>query len=365
VLDEGVRIEHSPVVSSIWATDETGWHLLAPSGFQNEQALHSLVEQTPELLPLAGTPELIVLGSEVPLGGGFADLLAVEPSGRLVLLEVKLASNAEARRAVVAQILAYAAFLKGTASEVLEQQILRTHLRERGFDSIAAAVSSQDQQGSFDTDAFAAGLADSLAAGRFRLVLVLDDAPTELIRLVGYLESVAPELVIDLVTLSAYDVNGSQVLVPQRLDAERPDRAPASKPPSPTKQGYLISPEEFETSIAEAREDQQAPLRRMYTWARNLEAEGLIRLLAYRGSTGRTTLLPYVPSDEAGLITVWNDGNFYISLWRSVLERHAPESIARIEQLIAPTPLGRGNTVKNVSDDLLTALTEAYREAAA
>lgn len=41
-------------------------------------------------------------GSEVRLGSGYADLLAVETGGRPVLIEVKLAYNAEARRAGVA-----------------------------------------------------------------------------------------------------------------------------------------------------------------------------------------------------------------------------------------------------------------------
>jgi hypothetical protein len=44
------------------------------------------------------------VGREVPLGGGYADLLAVEASGRLGMIEVKLARNSEARRAVVAQV---------------------------------------------------------------------------------------------------------------------------------------------------------------------------------------------------------------------------------------------------------------------
>ena len=48
---------------------------------------------------------MVVVGKEVALGNGYADLLAVEPSGRLVVVEIKLARNAEARRAVVAQVL--------------------------------------------------------------------------------------------------------------------------------------------------------------------------------------------------------------------------------------------------------------------
>jgi hypothetical protein len=353
-------------MTSIWASEGDKWRLLAPVGFPDEKALHSLVEQSPELLPLAGAPRLVVLGREVPLGGGFADLLAVEPSGRLVVIEVKLASNAEARRAVIAQILAYAAFLRGTAPEVLEDEILRTNLQRIGYQSIADAVEQQDPEGSFDADTFRLGLADSLTAGRFRLVLVLDDAPTELVRLVGYLESVASELVIDLIAVGAYEVDGSRVLVPQRIDAERPTLSQALTPPPPVRQGHLIPPEEFAEGIQKASSDARLMLERMYEWARALERQGLVRLLAYKGASGRTTLLPYVPSDEAGLITVWNERTFSsLSFWRSVFERHAPRSIERIEQLIAPARLGQGNTVRTVDDELLAALTAAYEEAAA
>ena len=85
-------------------------HLLSPTGFPNEGTLHTLVEQASHLLPLAGTPRLIVLGREVQLGSGRADLFAIEPSGCFAIIEIKLASNAEARRAVIAQVLAYAAY---------------------------------------------------------------------------------------------------------------------------------------------------------------------------------------------------------------------------------------------------------------
>ena len=90
----------------------------------------------------------------------------------------------------------------------------------------------------------------------------------------------------------------------------------------------------------------------------------MIRLLAYRGRTGRTTLLPYLLNDDAGLVTIWNDGGFSISLWRSVFERRAPMSIDRVEQLIAPLKIGQGNTVREASEELLDAFADAYREAA-
>ena len=118
-------------MTAIWQNDGTGWRLLAPTGFPDEQTLHDLVEGTPQILPLAAFPRLVVVGKEVALGNGYADLLAIESSGRLVLVEIKLPRNAEARRAVVAQILTYAAHLKGQSPEKVERDILGRHFHER------------------------------------------------------------------------------------------------------------------------------------------------------------------------------------------------------------------------------------------
>lgn len=65
--------------------------------FQASKTLHDLVEEAPQILPLAGDPRLVVLGKEVLLGNGYADLVAVEPSGRLVIVEIKPSRNAKTR----------------------------------------------------------------------------------------------------------------------------------------------------------------------------------------------------------------------------------------------------------------------------
>jgi hypothetical protein len=356
-------------VTSIWVQDSERWKLLAPVGFPDEAALHQLIESAPELLPLAGAPRLVVLGREVQLGGGYADLLAVEHWGRLTLVEVKLARNAEARRAVVAQILAYAAYLRGISLHTLQEELLSSQLGMRGHTTISALVESEtDQEGSFNTDGFEEALQGTLRDGRFRLVLVLDDAPAELIRLVGYLESIAPELVIDLITVSAYDIEGKRALVPQRVDPGHEESAPllATPPPrtEPAKKGHRISVEDFERSIDGASAEHQAQLRRMLVWARDLEHEGRVRLFAFRGTTGRTTLLPYLINEDVGLITVWNDSYFYVTPWRSVFERRAPRTLEQLEHLEPPVRIGNGNTIREISDELLRELAAAYREAA-
>ena len=54
----------------------------------------------------------------------------------------------------------------------------------------------------------------------------------------------------------------------------------------------------------------------------------------------------------------------YLQFWRSVIERRASSSLPRIEQLAAPAKVGQSTTTRTVSEDLLSALTAAYREAA-
>ena len=126
----------------------------SPQPFQDESTLHRLIHENPRLLPLAGSPRLTVLGSEILLGTGYADILAVESSGRPAIIEVKLASNSEARRAIVSQVLAYAAFLQGFDVESLERGPLSRPLEDAGYSSILEAAQGQDQEGAVDADSF-------------------------------------------------------------------------------------------------------------------------------------------------------------------------------------------------------------------
>lgn len=352
-------------MSSIWHHSGETWDLLSPAGFEDEASLHALIAQSPHVLPLSGAPRLVVVGSHVQLGANEADVIAVEPSGRLVLIEVKLAKNADARRAVVSQILSYAAFVRGLTAEQLESAILSQHLKLRAYDNLAAAAAEADQEGSFDPQEFYGGLEESLASGAFRLVLVLDDAPDELVRLVGYLEDMGPNLVLDLVTVANYELDGSRLLVPQRVDPvrvpldSRPRAMPAVAQAGETTEGVDV----FLERIGKSPTSDQPQLLRLANWATALQHEGVARLRTYV-SQSRSVLLVWIRNEQRGLVTIWNDGGGSLQLWRSVFEKRAPSSIAVIEALIAPLKIGQGNTTKVISDELLAGLTDAYREAA-
>src|SRR5690348_10877623 len=107
-------------MTAIWQNDGSKWRLLTSTGLPDEASLHTLVEQEPQILPLAGAPNLVVVEREVRLGTGYADLLAIEPSGRVAVIEIKLSKNAEARRAVISQVLAYASYLYGLSVDEIE-----------------------------------------------------------------------------------------------------------------------------------------------------------------------------------------------------------------------------------------------------
>jgi hypothetical protein len=355
------------MATAIWRRQDDEWQPLLPSAFPSEATLHDLVEETPAMLPLSGDPTLTVLGREVRLGANSADLIAVESDGRLVVVEIKLGRNAEARRAVVAQVLTYAAHLSDMTARDLDDT-LRSHLATRGHPSVAGAARATDQSGEFDEQDFLAGLEESLRGGSFRLVLVLDEAPSELVRLVGYLESIAPTVAIDLITVSAYDVGGEQIMVPQRVDPDHSEdvgarpAAGGARTAAKARGNSVDGSDGFEQAIERSDASQQPLLRRLLDWARGLEADGLATLRTYFGDD-RDVLLVWIRGEKAGLVSIWRDRVPALSLWRTVFVRRAWDHVATIEA-VTGRPIGQGTTVTDLPDELLDALTAAYRDAA-
>ncbi len=358
-------------MTGIWMNKGDGWELDAPQAFQDEASLHRLIQENPNLLPLAGSPRLAVLGSEVRLGNGYADILAVEPSGRPAIMEVKLAKNPEARKEIVSQILAYAAFLQGMSVESLEQVLLRKPSEVASSGSILGAVQDQDQEGAVDADTFTASLQDYLDHGNSRLVLVLDEVSTELERIVAYLDSITVHaLTIDVIALSMYDVNGAKVALPQRVTPD-PEVTPILTGEgggriSESKGELTDGSEVFEDSVAGISGEKRKVFDDLIDWAKQIALLPRVGLFAFTGVAGkRITLLPRIVPGDAGLVTIWNDNSRpYISVWRSVFDRLAPDSIESVEQAIAPTKIGQGNTLNHITPEVLAALKAAYEEAA-
>lgn len=352
-------------MAGIWMNTGKGWDLGSPQPYDDEATLQSLIKQNPQLLPLAGSPSLTLLGSEVQVGPGYADLLAVESTGRPAIIEVKLSSNRDARRAIVSQVLAYAAFLRGHSIDSLEAGPLHRHLAKEGYDSILDAVNAQDQEGAVEPTSFQEVMQESLERGSFRLVLVLDEVSAELERVVAYLDALTLRaLTIDLITLNVYKVNGAQIALPQRISPSIDAAAPFTQTTSTVRDGLRSDGSDaFKASVEEATGEARATFKALIDWAEEQAALPNVRLSSYDGvNNDRFTLRPTIMPDNAGLVTVWNDKlQPSIVVWRSVFERRAPQSIESVERLIAPIEFG--HVISHIKPELLDALSAAYQEA--
>ena len=75
------------------------------------------------------------------------------------------------------------------------------------------------------------------------------------------------------------------------------------------------------------------------------------------------TLLPRIMPDNAGLVTIWNDNQqLYITVYRSVFGRLAPNSIEHVEHAIAPIKGGQGTTVRSITSQVLDVVITACQE---
>ncbi len=151
------------------------------ASYGNEAQLQELIARTPDLLPgIDAAPPFVVM-REFPLPVGRVDVVLVDLEGGITLCECKLGTNPQARREVVGQLVSYAASLSRTSYDDFAQRA-STKLRKSLPEALAA-----EAQGEFDPDAFHPTLASNLAAGRFRLVIVVDEISDELRDAVLYL----------------------------------------------------------------------------------------------------------------------------------------------------------------------------------
>ncbi|MYI98489.1 MAG: hypothetical protein F4104_02405, partial [Gemmatimonadetes bacterium] len=284
-------------MSGIWTKMDGEWRAASSRDFESEKELHDLVEKNIGMLPLAGSPRLFVLGREVPLGGGYADLLAVEASGRPVIAEVKLARSSEAKRAIVAQVISYAAFLQGFEVESLAKGPLSKSLSDQNQVSILGMAMTQDQEDEIDSESFESSLQEYLTNGMFRLVLIMDDSSVELERVIAYLDAVTKQsLTIDLITFRIYDVNGIEVAMPQRISPDLSLTSDSLSRPSSKRTSKAIrsdGPDAFIASFAEIEGEIRKVFDQLVNWALEIEKMQGVNLYTATGvDKSRFTLLP-------------------------------------------------------------------------
>lgn len=86
--------------------DSGPWETPDVLGDADEAALHGLIAEHPDLLPMVDAEAASVI--EFKTDAGPADVIVITAEGELILIECKLVQNREVRRTIVGQVLGYA-----------------------------------------------------------------------------------------------------------------------------------------------------------------------------------------------------------------------------------------------------------------
>jgi hypothetical protein len=162
------------------------WSSPARRGFAAERELEDLLHAFPEILPGVSPAGLAVDQFVVPSGGS-VDLVVLEPDATVTVVECKLARNAEVRRAVVGQVLSYAASL---ATLDVDDFLVRfdARLGAPAVDRLRPAAGAGEAE-DWDETRFRQDLGRTLSDGAFRLVIAVDRITDELRGIVEYLNT--------------------------------------------------------------------------------------------------------------------------------------------------------------------------------
>ena len=199
---------------------------LAEERFETEDLLQELIGQHPELL--AGEQmrpddplRWILVRREMPIEGWAVDHLLIDQHAHPTLVEVKRGLNRQVRREIVGQMLDYTATAAGVWSERdLRQVFEETH--EEPDEVIGELLKSYDEP---DVDTFWEQVATNLEANRLRLLFVADEIPTELERVVRFLnEQTRDNLEVLAVEVKQYPGQSGDALVSRVIGEIRQER---------------------------------------------------------------------------------------------------------------------------------------------
>lgn len=159
-----------------------------------EALLQELVHSTQECLPVEEIESAFVslrsVCTELPLRRDskdrYADNLLISPSGHICLVECKLASNSEADREVLSQLIDYAASLVELDYESLLSRV-RAATRSSGGDPIADAVLGREADPDRRED-LRVDIERNLSRGEFLLLIVGDRIRSNTTKLVQVLQ---------------------------------------------------------------------------------------------------------------------------------------------------------------------------------
>lgn len=333
------------------------------TGVLERRDLQRILRDKPEILE----DGLFILAEEFSNwqgSGRSIDLLGLDATGRLVVVELKRGETGEH---MDLQSIRYAAMV----STITLQQAIDAHqayLNKRGIDEDAG----EQVNGHLENPE-----ALGFSTDQPRIVLVSEGFSPELTTSVLWLNRNG--LDITCIQMQPYR-NGAELLVetsqviplPEAADyfvriRERENEVQKQRTDSSKR---VPGSEVFAEHIQDAQPEFHQELNRLYAWAVDLRERESAALESNHGKT-RTTLGVIPLGKGKRLLTIWNNWRFspYLSFHWDVLREFAPEAATLAKPLVdahsgaSQTEAGSVNIRGPISDDLLAILREAYREA--
>lgn len=253
----------------IWSITTDGTQRLVQESLNLERDLEGWVEKDPSLVESG----LVIIGRQMPLGGGRLDLLGLDLSGNLVIIEIK---RGALDRDTVSQALDYASSLMAAPAEVLQKaraymgdKDLGRLLKDRGVDRDIEGV---------------------------RIILVGTGRDSSLERVATYLSRFGVPLTV--VSFSAFTTgSGERILVRQLSESEE---EVVTRTPSPTVEELLALADQHQIG---------RPFRRIYETAQSLGLYPRVhkKSIMYTASTRRNRMLftAWAEPKSEGKLTVY------------------------------------------------------------
>lgn len=160
------------------------------TGTHNEAWLQALIFNHPEMLPIGSIEpafsDAVAIACEIPCSHGYIDNLYLTPRGDIVVVEVKLWKNPQARREMVAQVLDYVAALMTMDYSTFEQA-----LRQAKPTLVAGSLWKvfEDHPDALPEAAFIDAVSGNLQRGRLLALAVGDGVRAEAHALASLLQS--------------------------------------------------------------------------------------------------------------------------------------------------------------------------------
>ncbi|MGN6405686.1 hypothetical protein [Sinomonas sp.] len=191
-------------------------------GYDSEKALQAIIHEHPSLVTgsLPGQADTVIACRELEGGVGPADVVVLDASGNLTLVECKLARNPEVRRKVIGQVLDYASRIWQMDADEFALAWAKASGGVSPFEAL------EDEDG-----LIRAAVAENLAAARFRIVLAVDGINDDLRRIVEFLNRITvPETGVIALELERASAGGTEVLIPTTFGTDFVEAKAAADP---------------------------------------------------------------------------------------------------------------------------------------